>query len=131
MHKFQGQTLASPQKVVIDLRSVFEAAQAYVMMSRVQELEQLYILEELKEEKIYANHRVLAKIDRLIEVSINKNPTDWDQEIDLSKQKISFMNCRSMKNKFNHILEDMSLQQSNIVILTETWLEENQTLDGE
>ena len=36
VHKFQGQTVASPQKVVIDLRSVFEAAQAYVMLSRVQ-----------------------------------------------------------------------------------------------
>ena len=57
VHKFQGQTVTSPQKVVIDLRSVFEAAQAYVMKSRVQELEQLYILEDLKEDKIYANHR--------------------------------------------------------------------------
>ena len=41
VHKFQGQTVAAPQRVAIDLRSVFEAAQAYVMMSRVQELEQL------------------------------------------------------------------------------------------
>ena len=41
VHKFQGQTVRAPQKVVIDLRSVFEAAQAYVMASRVQELDQL------------------------------------------------------------------------------------------
>ena len=47
VHKFQGQTVKAPQKVVIDLKSVFEAAQAYVMASRVQELDQLYILEEL------------------------------------------------------------------------------------
>ena len=39
VHKFQGQTVKSPQKVVIDLRSVFEPAQAYVMASRVQELD--------------------------------------------------------------------------------------------
>ena len=38
-HKFQGQTVKAPQKVAIDLRSVFEAAQAYVMLSRVQELD--------------------------------------------------------------------------------------------
>ena len=68
VHKFQGQAVPSPQKVVIDLKSVFEAAQAYVMLSRVQELEQLYILEELRDDKIYAYHRTLAEIERLIEV---------------------------------------------------------------
>ena len=35
VHKFQGQTVKSPQNVVIDLTSVFEAAQAYVLASRV------------------------------------------------------------------------------------------------
>ena len=78
VHKFQGQTVASPQKVVIDLRSVFEAAQAYVMKSRVQELEQLYILEVLPEDKIYANHKALAEIEILHQVSINQNTSDWD-----------------------------------------------------
>ena len=38
VHKFQGQTVRHPQKTVIDLKSVFEPAQAYVMASRVQEL---------------------------------------------------------------------------------------------
>ena len=106
VHKFQGQTVANPQKVVIDLKSVFEAAQAYVMKSRVQELEQLYILEELPEEKIYANHKALTEIDRLLKVSINQNPTDWDKEADETRIKISFLNCRSMKNKFDHVNEE-------------------------
>ena len=66
----------------------------HVMMSRVQEIEQLYILEELKEEKIYANHRALEEIERLIQVSMNKNPTDWDQDHNESTMKISFLNCR-------------------------------------
>ena len=131
VHKFQGQTVASPQKVVIDLRSVFEAAQAYVMKSRVQELEQLYILEDLNEDKIYANHKALEEIDRLIKVSINKNPTEWDEANDGSKVKISFLNCRSMKKKFEHIRKDKSLHQSDVLILTETWLDENHTLNDE
>merc|ERR1711888_407817 len=63
VHKFQGQTVKSPQKVVIDLKSVFEAAQAYVMASRVQELEQLYILEELPKDKIYASAAALTEIE--------------------------------------------------------------------
>merc|ERR1711954_499797 len=77
VHKFQGQTVKAPQKVVVDLRSVFEAAQAYVMASRVQELDQLFILEELPQEKIYANQSALAEMDRLVQVSVNKNLTPW------------------------------------------------------
>ena len=37
-HKFQGQTIVKPNKVVIDLRTVFQAAMAYVMLSRIQHL---------------------------------------------------------------------------------------------
>ena len=131
VHKFQGQTVPSPQKVVIDLRSVFEAAQAYVMMSRVQELEQLYILKELPEEKIYANHKALGEIERLIEVSMNNNPADWEKENDGTKIKILFQNCRSMKNKFEHIAADKCLQKGQIIILTETWLDKDQSSHDE
>ena len=37
-HKFQGASLLAPTKVVMDLNSTFEAAQCYVMLSRIQEL---------------------------------------------------------------------------------------------
>ena len=96
------------------------------MLSRVQELEQLYILEELRDDKIYAKHRAFAEIDRLIEVSINKNPTNWDNVENGSLSKISFLNCRSMKNKFEHVKNDYSLLKSDIIILTEKWLEEKE-----
>ena len=45
-HKIQGQTVKKPEKVVIDLRSVFQPAMAYVMLSRVESIEQLFILEQ-------------------------------------------------------------------------------------
>ena len=50
-HKIQGQTIPSPTKVVLDLNSIFEDAQAYVMLSRVQQLEQIFILKSLDESK--------------------------------------------------------------------------------
>ena len=37
-HKIQGASIPSPSKVVLDLNSTFEAAQCYVMLSRVQQL---------------------------------------------------------------------------------------------
>ena len=107
VHKFQGQTVKSPQKVAIDLRSVFEAAQAYVMLSRVQELQQLYILEELPEAKIYSNHLAMKEIERLIKVSLNMNPTEWEKEHDKSRLKVFFLNCRSIQNKFQNIKSDI------------------------
>jgi len=125
VHKFQGQTVKSPQKIVVDLRSVFEAAQAYVMLSRVQELNQLYILEELPEEKIYANVAALIEIERLIQVSVNNNPNKWENKENRLTTKISFLNCRSLKNKFNNIKSDWSLLKSDVMILTETWLEDD------
>ena len=42
-HKIQGQTIPWPISVVLDLNSIFEDAQAHVMLSRVQRLQQVYI----------------------------------------------------------------------------------------
>ena len=125
VHKFQGQTVTNPQKVVLDLKSVFEAAQAYVMLSRVQELEQVYILKELPENKIYANMLAKSEIERLLTVSLNRNPRKWDDK-DPSRLRICFLNCRSIKNKVDNIKADMNLLKSDILILTETWLQEDQ-----
>ena len=50
-HRFQGQTVAEPKKMVVDLRNVFQAAQAYVMLSQMQILSQLHILETLPSRK--------------------------------------------------------------------------------
>ena len=128
VHKFQGQTVRKPQKVVADVRSVFEAAQAYVIFSRVQELDQLYILEELPEDKIYANIIAMNEIERLISVSMNKNPSVWESNDD-SRIRLSFLNCRSMKNKFEHIKADDSLMNSDVIMLMETWLDPEQQED--
>ena len=59
---------------------------------------------------------------RLEEVSINNNPSVWDKATNLSITKISFLNTRSLVNKFENIRSDSSLQQSNIMILAETWI---------
>ena len=55
-HKIQGQTVKKPRKVIVDLRSVFQPAMAYVMLSRVESIDQLFILEEFDESKIYGNY---------------------------------------------------------------------------
>ena len=80
VHKVQGQTLERPLKCVVDIRTVFQGAQGYVMGSRVKDMEQLFILEDLPEKKIYPNQKALEEIERLWKVSINSNPTPWEKK---------------------------------------------------
>ena len=54
-HKIQGQTIPKPLKVALDISSIFDDAQAHVMLSRVEEFQQVYILESLPKEKIRAS----------------------------------------------------------------------------
>ena len=48
----------------------------------------------------------------------------------MEKLRLSFLNCRSMKNKFENIKKDRSLLKSDLIILTETWLTEDQNLEN-
>merc|ERR1711954_261522 len=78
-HKIQGQTILSPAKVVLDLNSVFEDAQAHVMLSRVQCLDQVYIRKNLDESKIRTSQIGLAELERLKRISFNENPSPWNR----------------------------------------------------
>ena len=76
-HKIQGQTIPMPTKVVLDINSVFDDAQAYVMLSRVQQIEQVFILGELDESKLRTSQIALQELHRMKLVSLNTNPTPW------------------------------------------------------
>ena len=120
-----------PRTIVIDLRPITKenASMAYVMESRVQRLEQLYILEKLINEKMFAHVRALNEYERLMEVSMNKNPCEWEKEDDGTK--LLFLNCRSLKNKFKNVKNDQILMKADLIVLTETWLENKDFEDNE
>ena len=52
-----------------------------------------------------------------------KNPTEWECRDEDRRIKLCFLNCRSIVDKFHNIKSDRSLLKSNVLILTETWLE--------
>ena len=70
------------------------------MLSKVKELNQLYILEELAENRIYAIPKALEDIRRLHAISVNENPSPWDNKTTSGVFKISFLNFRSLIDKF-------------------------------
>ena len=120
-HKFQGGTVYKPNKVALDLRTVFDDAMTYVMLSRVEDLLQLFIIGSVPEEKFRTSSKCLTELERLENKSINKNPPTFEQTFQ-SCVKISVLNCHSLLDKILDIKSDKMLAFSHVICLTETWL---------
>ena len=104
-HKIQGQTIPWPMSVVLDLNSTFEDAQAHVMLSRVQQLQQVYILKSLDDSKIRTSHIGLKELERLQTISINENPTPW-HKLTEKAVKVASLNCAGINAHFIDIEVD-------------------------
>jgi len=92
------------------------------MLSRVCSLQQLILLNEFDETKMYPNQGALEELERLDKISRNKNLTTWET-YDRNSIKISSLNCRSLKKHHEDIISDSILLNSDIIGLQETWLE--------
>ena len=124
-HKVQGSTIKKPAMLVIDLRTVREAAQAYVMLSRVQALSQLVILEDVCPKKIYASEIALQELDRMKSLSMNNQ---------LTRTKLVSCNIRSISKNFDSLMSSAAIKHTEVICLQETWLHvdmtENFQVDG-
>ena len=111
--------------VVLDLNSIFEDAQAHVMLSRVQRLQQVYLLKSLNESKIRTSNIGLKELERLEEISINRNPTSWHKPTE-NTIKVATMNCAGINAHFSDIEADDKILEADILHLLETSLDENE-----
>ena len=98
------------------------------MLSRVQEFDQIYILEKLPEEKIRASPKALAELQVMNEKSLNKNPIPWEQENE-NHIRITFLNIMNLKNNYDDLVKDTTLMRSTIIGLSETWLNINESIE--
>ena len=118
IHKIQGATLPAPQKVVIDINSTFEPAQCYVALSRIQQMDQLFILSGFDKKKIKVFQHALNELRRLKSISINENPSPWTRKDD--KIKLCFLNCAGLRPHFQDIKADKFLLNATILQFVET-----------
>ena len=111
---FQGHTVKFPNKLVLDLKCWLQPAMIYVALSRVQCLEQLFILEDLPAEKIKPWEDALEEMERL-------DALDQARE---TKEvcRVSTMNIRSLQSHFEDLIRDYSLLSSTVICIQETWL---------
>ena len=121
-HRIQGATIPKPKKVIINVTDAFKCAMIYVMLSRVCSLEQIFILNEFDKSKMYPNLQALEELKRLETISINKNPTRWEQ-LSEDELRVGSLNCRSLKKHHADIITDKDLLLCDIICLEETWLE--------
>ena len=124
-HKIQGSTIAKPQKAVVNTSDSFGAAMIYVMLSRVCSLDQIRILNEFDESKMYPDMKALEELKRLENISLNNNPTRWEDN-NIKALRVSSLNCRSLLKHFKDIELDALLLKSDMIALQETWLESNE-----
>ena len=124
-HKIQGQTVKKPRKVIVDLHSVFQPAMAYVMLSRVESIDQLYILETFNETKIYGSMHAINELRKMNKKSENERPSRWN-DLRTSCTRVSALNCGSLRHQIEHIKTDDILKISDAICLPETWIWENE-----
>ena len=116
-HKIQGHTVKAPNSLIVDLKTWLRPAMAYVMLSRIQTLSQLYIIGSVPEDKIKPWPSALVELERLNSVAIN-NPNNKDKRF-----KIISLNTYSLRKHISDIKGDFQLLSGNVICLQETWLE--------
>ena len=114
-HKIQGSTVLAPKKVIVDLSSVKEPAQGYVMGSRVERIDQLFILNEFSTEKIYPSPAAMEELNHLQNKAMNNME---DQRI--NSNIIISLNIRSLVKHHSALCNDFQMK-AKVIALQETW----------
>ena len=119
-HKMQGATVCKPDPLVLDLQKVMEPAQAYVMLSRVQAISQLFIIDQVPRKKIYPSPIAIQELERLKSISNN--------DIEMRTRSFTFinsLNIRSLPKHIDDLRNDFFMKTCEMICLQETWCSDN------
>ena len=120
-HKFQGQTVPAPTSVALYLDSVFDPSQAYVMLSRVQNINQVFIVDSFNPKKLYISSSAHEELKRLQKISFNANPGVWGRHSS-DVFKIASLNIAGLSAHYADLLEDYKMLKADVIHLQETSL---------
>jgi hypothetical protein len=83
----------------------FDRMECLVMLSRVQQLEQIFILDSLNETKIRTSSIALQELQRMKVISLNENLTTWQKQTQ-NAVKVASLNCAGLKPHFTDVQSD-------------------------
>ena len=109
--------------LVIHWHKRLPPAMAYVMMGRVQDLENLYIANDFDARKIRCNKKALEEAIRIEKISLS-----WKCK-DACFLSVASMNIRSLPKHFKDLKADYKMMQKDLICLQETWLTSQQETD--
>ena len=119
----QGQTVKSGSKVVVNWNNRLPPGLAYVMLSRAERLEDIYITGRFDPDKIKCIPEALAEAKRLDEISLTNLQRD-EEDMNLAF-KFAFVNIRSLAKNFEYLEKDETMLQHETIFVTETWRDPN------
>ena len=93
------------------------------MLSRVQQLDQIYILDSLDESKIRVSKTAIIELNKLKGISLNENLTQWLKP-NLKTLKVASLNCAGLKPHYIDIQADGHLLKADIIHLIETSIDQ-------
>ena len=98
------------------------------MLSRVQELMQVYILNKFDPKKLYPSQKALRELEPMNKISMNENPDPWRKKTE-NTLKIAALNCAGLKPHFEDIKTDDRLLNADLIHLIESSLTKEDDAD--
>ena len=103
----QGQTIKQGSKTVVDWNNKLPPALGYMMLSRSESIQDLFIAGKFDSNKIRCDPKALEEAKRLEDISLTKKETKA-----LSSNQLigfCFLNIRSLNSNFEHLEIDSVL----------------------
>ena len=94
------------------------------MLSRVQEMNQVFLIDGFDPDKIYPSKKALKELERMNSVSWNNNQSPWNKNMN-GTIKILSLNGSGIKPHFEDIKTDHKLRKADIISHLKTSLLEN------
>ena len=122
-HKIQGSTVKKPTCLVLHLHGYLRPAMGYVMLSRIQCLDQLIIVRppsskpELQMERIKPWDAAMTELNRLHMIDISRQARSC-------AMSVASLNTSSLRKHFLDLKAFHSLLSNEVICLQETWFEE-------
>ena len=122
----QGWTVKNGTAVVINLKNCTQPSQPYVALSRAQNLQQIFIVGKLHEDRWYPSKSALNEL---------KNCENQEEEIankEMSSKVLEIMslNVRSLQQHIADIERMVESKRPDVFCVQETWIPANITNQG-
>jgi hypothetical protein len=121
-HKLQGCQVKSPNPLILDMHCRLQSAMIYVMLSRVQCLSQLFILEGVPFEKVKPFQEAYGEVEKLKSRDISLRRVVTNPNV----TQIVSLNVSSLKKHISDLSANQILCEHDIICVQETWLEANE-----